>query len=51
MEKERLMPRAELLKKLFHSYSLGDGHAFNDACVEIIRDEVVASRRPAEEQS
>ncbi len=39
------MPRGELLKKLFHSYSQGDAQAFHDVASEIIRDEEQKNNR------
>ncbi|WP_158792128.1 AAA family ATPase [Granulicella sp. L60] len=39
------MPRGELLKKLFYSYSHGDSDAFQKAATEIIRDEESKNNR------
>jgi SpoVK/Ycf46/Vps4 family AAA+-type ATPase len=39
------MPRGELLKKLFHSYSQGDSQSFHDVAGEIIRDEESKNNR------
>ena len=39
------MPRGELLKKLFHSYSQGDPQSFHDVAAEIIRDEESKNNR------
>jgi SpoVK/Ycf46/Vps4 family AAA+-type ATPase len=39
------MPRGELLKKLFHSYSQGDSQSFHDVADEIIRDEESKNNR------
>jgi SpoVK/Ycf46/Vps4 family AAA+-type ATPase len=39
------MPRGELLKKLFHSYSQGDSESFRDVADEIIRDEESKNNR------
>jgi SpoVK/Ycf46/Vps4 family AAA+-type ATPase len=39
------MPRGELLKKLFHSYSQGDADSFHDVAGEIIRDEESKNNR------
>jgi SpoVK/Ycf46/Vps4 family AAA+-type ATPase len=39
------MPRGELLKKLFHSYSQGDAQSFHDVASEIIRDEEQKNNR------
>ena len=39
------MPRGELLKKLFHSYSQGDSQSFRDVADEIIRDEESKNNR------
>ncbi len=39
------MPRGELLKKLFHSYSQGDPQSFHDVATEIIRDEESKNNR------
>lgn len=39
------MPRGELLKKLFRSYSLGDDQAFKEVAGEIIRDEESKNNR------
>jgi SpoVK/Ycf46/Vps4 family AAA+-type ATPase len=42
---EGRMPRGELLKKLFHSYSHGDNEAFHQVASEIIRDEESKNNR------
>jgi SpoVK/Ycf46/Vps4 family AAA+-type ATPase len=39
------MPRGELLKKLFHSYSQGDSQSFHEVADEIIRDEESKNNR------
>lgn len=39
------MPRGELLKKLFYSYSQGDTQSFHDVATEIIRDEESKNNR------
>jgi SpoVK/Ycf46/Vps4 family AAA+-type ATPase len=39
------MPRGELLKKLFRSYSQGDSQSFHDVAGEIIRDEESKNNR------
>jgi SpoVK/Ycf46/Vps4 family AAA+-type ATPase len=39
------MPRGELLKKLFHSYSNGDNEKFHQVASEIIRDEESKNNR------
>jgi SpoVK/Ycf46/Vps4 family AAA+-type ATPase len=39
------MPRGELLKKLFHSYSQGDAESFDEVAKEIIRDEESKNNR------
>jgi len=39
------MPRGELLKKLFYSYSQGDAQSFHDVATEIIRDEESKNNR------
>jgi SpoVK/Ycf46/Vps4 family AAA+-type ATPase len=39
------MPKGELLKKLFYSYSHGDNQSFHDVATEIIRDEESKNNR------
>lgn len=39
------MPKGELLKKLFYSYSHGDNRAFHDVATEMIRDEESKNNR------